>query len=152
EPHGERLHTYRDGKLMEAYLQKALGYTGENIHHLADVQQPNQIHRQIGEISAAVNDSTELFVYIGGYGDVRNGKELYLKNVAPSGEESPKDISLRSIFNRIASLSSAKTWVVLDVDFSRSLPEDFSNAEREALVRSHSAILTQNPDCVLMMS
>lgn len=147
----ERQNTHRDGKLMEEYLGNALGYASENIHHLTDVQHPDQIYRQIDEISAAANDSTELFIYIAGYGEVSGNQELYLKNVAHTVDDSSRDVTLRSIFSRIASLPSGRTWVVNDVDFSQSMSENFSETEQEGLIRSHISILTENPGTVFVM-
>lgn len=151
EPLSRRENTHRDGQLVEEYLQKALGYESSNIYHLTDVQQPDQIYRQIENISDAANDSTELFVYIGGYGEIYNGEELYLKSVAPAVGASPRDVSIRSVFSRIASLPGAQTWVLSDIDFSRTLPNNVTESEQTALLRSHASILTEEPGSVWVM-
>lgn len=151
KPMPERQHTHRDGQLIEEYLKEALGYDSRNIHHLTDVQQPDQIYRQIDEISAVANDSTELFIYIGGYGEIQNEQELHLKNVASVAGDAPRDVMLRSIFSRIASLPAAQTWIVADIDFSKTLSRNFSETEREVLMRSHTSILTEEPGTVLVM-
>lgn len=151
EPLSERQNTHRDGQLMEEYLKKALGYKNGNIHHLTDVQQPDQIYRQIKIIANAANDSTELFVYIGGYGDLSNRQELHLKSVAPATGDAPRDVALKSVFSRISSLPSAQTWVVSDIDFSRALPGNFPKSEQLALLRSHASILTGEPGSVWVM-
>ncbi|WP_073063393.1 caspase family protein [Fodinibius roseus] len=148
EPLSRRENTHRDGQLMEEYLQKSLGYESSNVHHLTDVQQPDQIYRQIDIISDAVNDSTELFVYIGGYGEIDNGQELYLKSVTPAAGTSARDVPLRAVFSRIASLPDGQTWIVSDIDFSRTLPENFTESEQETLLRSHTSILTEDPGTV----
>lgn len=153
EPFPTRQNTHRDGRLIGEYLKEALGYEKGNIHHLTDVQQPDQIYQQIEEMSSAVNDSTEVFIYIGGYGEVWDEQELYLKNVAPAGEASPTDVSLRSIFSRLASFSSnPKTFVVADIDFSRSMPERILEIEKEGILRSNASALTGNPQTVLITS
>lgn len=154
EPLSTRQNTHRDGRLVEEYLKEALGYQTGNIFHLTDVRQPDVIYRQIDKISKAANDSTEIFVYLAGYGEIRSEQELYYKNVAPTGEAPPVDVSLRSIYSRVASVSSSntKTFVVADIDFDRTLPDKMMDIEKERILRSHAAILTDKPGTVLLMS
>lgn len=150
EPLSERRDTHRDGQLMEIYLKEALGYATENIHQLTDIREPEQIYQQIEEIAEAANDSTELFVYMAGYGTIDNRRELYLKNLATEEGTSLEDASIRSILDQIASLSLGNTWVVADIDFSPSMSDSISKEERRALIRSHTSGLTESPNTVFV--
>ncbi|SMO69289.1 caspase family protein [Fodinibius sediminis] len=151
DPLAERQNTHRDGRLMAEYLVEALGYSAEHIHHLTDIQNPDEIYRQIDQMASEVNDSTELFMYIGGYGELQNDHELTLKNVTPVGEKSASDISLRSIFSRLAALPASKKIIAADVDFSSSIPRKLSESEQTKLLKDHASILTQRPGSVLLV-
>jgi hypothetical protein len=142
----ERRHTHRDGKLIAEYFKQALGYSEERIHRLVDVQEPSQVYQQIEEINAASNDSTEILVYAGGFGGIKNNEELFLKSVALDEDSTATDLPLRSLLSRIRAISSRQTIVFADIDFGGDVPEKFSRNSGRSLIRSLASTLTDGSE------
>ncbi|MEL7834616.1 caspase family protein [Fodinibius sp. Rm-B-1B1-1] len=122
EPLNTRNFAFRDGRLIRSYLENALGYKEEDIHQLADIPDSDTLNTVLSSIQESANDSTEFFVYFSGYGTIEtqnSANELQLLTV-PSEAKTDSTISLRSIFSEIGKVSSAKTIVLSDIDFSAS--------------------------------
>lgn len=150
---GERNYALRDGRLMHTYLQNALGYSEDNIYQLADISSSDTLNTLLSSISSMANDSTELFVYISGYGAVDKEKqELQFLTVSPK-TQSDSTISVSEIFRRIGNISSKQTLVVGDIDFaSKSMDKSFSeNETREIIGRNVSPLLSKNSDSSVLM-
>ena len=145
---------HRDGRLMKVYLTEALGYPKENIYELNDINSPNEIYRMLSEIEFAANNNTELFVYMSGYGAVRSKdgeQQLDLLGISDDDTTRP-DIPLRNLFEQIASISSSKTIVVSDIDFSKTTSlNQFTANEALDIVESTAAPIANNERAALLM-
>lgn len=145
-----RRYTHRDGKLMAAYLTQGLGYADQHIHRLTDLSTPVKIKQAIQEIRIASNDSTELFVYLGGYGSLNSEQQLQMELIpAKEGEKDSQKISLEALFNDISSIPTAKTLVAADIDFSHSNAVKLSNQEKRSSLRSTATNLPESAALVL---
>ncbi len=143
----ERSYTHRDGELMKAYLTNALGYSGENIFELRDISSSGELFNSLSDIRSVTNDSTELFVYLGGYGavDMSGGEPLLEFLGTSSGEKERPQIYLNEIFDRISTIPSAKTLVLADIDFSASIQRNqFSTSQSLRILESNAAALRRN--------
>lgn len=142
----KRNYSYRDGQLMKAYLTDALGYPEQNIFELSDISEEEELFRTLSEIKNVSNDSTEIFVYLSGYGSVDTSGDnplLEFIGAAPLDDSNP-EISLEKLFSQIAGLSSAKTLVLADIDFSSKIgPNQFSANESQRILRRNAAVLTR---------
>jgi hypothetical protein len=151
---GQRRYTHRDGRLIKTYLQNALGYSKENIYELHDVRKSAEINQALSNIRLAANDSTKLFVYLGGYGQVqRKGEEIALSFLGVSGdEESPSTIQLPQLFKRISALASAQTLVLTDIDFSsKDEPNRFTPNEELQIIENNTEPLRSIPNATILM-
>lgn len=150
----ERNYAHRDGRLIKTYLTNALGYQPQNIFELADVSNPNEIFSTLSEIRSVSNDSTELFVYLSGYGMVNideNKAQLALLGINDETDNLPA-IPLQKIFEQIASISSGQTLVLSDIDFSVTVSSDrFTANEARNIVELNAAPLSDNSQTSLLM-
>lgn len=150
---GERNYALRDGRLMRTYLQNALGYSEDNIYQLADIGSRDSLNTLLSSIRTTANDSTELFVYISGYGIIDSeGQQLQLLTVSPN-TKTDSAIAFTEIFRRIGDVSSEQTLVLADIDFintnsDKTLSE---NKMREMIERNVSPLLSQNPNSAVLM-
>lgn len=150
----QRRYTHRDGRLIKTYLQNGLGYSKENIFELHDVRKPAEINKALSSIRSAVNDSTKLFVYLGGYGQVqRKGEEVALALLGVSGDgESPSTVGLPQLFEKIAALASAQTLVLTDIDFSsKDNGNRFTPNEEIQIIENNTAPLRSIPNTTILM-
>jgi len=150
---GERNYALRDGRLMRTYLQNALGYSKNNIHQLADINSSDSLNTLISSMRSTANDSTELFIYISGYGTIDKEKqELQFLTVSP---ENPSDsmIAVSDIFSRIGDISSKQTLVLGDIDFtSENSDKSFSSNEMQSIIeRNVSPLLSKNPNSSVLL-
>ena len=140
-----RRHTHRDGKLMSTYLTDALGYLPHHIFRLTDLSDSIKIKQLIQKIGAASNDSTELFVYLGGYGSLSHDKQLQMDLISAGEEQKTTDhFRLDTFFNEIASIAWAKALLIADVDFSHSNASQLSNKEKRTVIEKSVAGLTDD--------
>lgn len=151
---GARNYAHRDGRLIKTYLTNALGYQEQNIFEFSDISNADKIFSKLSEIRAASNDSTELFVYLSGYGSINtDADETQLEFLGISNDsDNPSVISLRKIFNQIASISSSKTLVLSDIDFSPKVSAtQFTANEARNIIELNAAPLTDSPQTSLLM-
>lgn len=116
----KRRYAHRDGQLMKTYLKNALGFPEKNIFEIQDMQNVQALSAPFSAIDSLATDSTELFVFISGYGSIHMQNGSPVLGFIPSGKGSGETINLSDFFRRIASIPSGRTVVVADVDFSQS--------------------------------
>lgn len=154
---GERNYALRDGRLMRTYLQNALGYDRENIIQLADVSSRDSLEATISSIQETANDSTELFVYLSGFGgidttDSEIGLDFLLVN--PSSQ-SDSTITINELISKIGSIPSAQTLMLTDIDFNRGdQAQQFSDNQVQQIIEKEVAPLvsSNSANAILMGS
>ena len=131
---------------MRSYLQNALGYSEDNIYQLADISSTDSLNTLISSLQSTANDSTELFVYISGYGTVdKEQQKLHFLPVS-SDIESDSSIALSDLYSQIGKIPSEQTVVLSDIDFVRSSKNGSmsENEMRNIIENNVSPLLTQN--------
>lgn len=152
---GERNYALRDGRLIRTYLQNALGYDRENIIQLADISSSDSLDVTISSMKESANDSTELFVYLSGFGGIDStGSEIGLDflTVNPS-TKTDSTIDINKLFSKIADIPSAQTFMVTDIDFSRGEQfQQFSDNQMQQIIeREVAPMLTSNSASAILM-
>ena len=138
---------------MRTYLQNALGYSEDNIYQLADISSSDSLNTLLSSIRSTANDSTELFVYISGYGVVdKEKRKLQLLTVSPDTQLDSM-IAVSDIFSKIGDISSRKTVVLSDIDFAREkIEKSFSEKEMRDIIESNvSPLLSKNSNSSVLM-
>ncbi len=152
---GERNYALRDGRLMRTYLQNALGYSEDNIYQLADISSSDSLNTLLSSLQKTANDSTELFVYLSGYGSVDKQKDQFRLHYLNTSSENKSDstIALSDLYRRIGEIPSQKTLVLSDIDFVRgSRGKSFSENEMRQIIENNvSPLLLRNPNSSVLM-
>lgn len=151
---GPRNYALRDGRLMRTYLQNALGYSENNIYQLADISSSDTLRTVISSLQAAANDSTELFIYLSGYGIVQEQKQPELQYLTiPSDSQTDSSIAIPYLYDRIGNIPSRQTVVLNDIDFTiKEQGKTYSENEmRQIIERNISPLLSQNPNSSVLM-
>lgn len=149
----ERNYAHRDGRLIKTYLTSALGYPEENIFELKDVQNPNEIYRVLSEMRITANPNTELFLFLSGHGAVTEDRgQVPLKFLGISEDGSQPTLDLRKFFEQISTISSSKTILLADIDFSSSVtPNRFTENQAREIIESNAEPLTDNDQASLLI-
>lgn len=123
-----RTYASRDGKLIRTYLENALGYPEENIITLDGIRSKQAVDDALEHLGTIAGDSTELFVFLSGYGSIRGnsgsisfdflGIDADLDSLA-----GPPLVNLSELFLELGSLPSRKTIVLSDINFSEATPD-----------------------------
>jgi len=140
ERYPPRTYAIRDGRLIKEYLKNALGYSEDRILHLSDVSRFNAVMSALDSLKSFTTDSTELFIYLSGYGKIdRENGNTNIKMI-PAGEDSAEStFILQSLFSDIGAVLSDFTVIFADLDFSRF--EDESEAESQVVIESPLRVL-----------
>lgn len=151
----ERNYALRDGRLLRSYLENALGYPEEHIYQLADIHSTDSLYAALSKIKSTATDSTELFIYLSGYGLIKsntNRQSLQFLPV-PSDTVTTSPISLLPLFKQIGQIPSAKTLVLSDIDFSHSLQSgNLTESQMQKIIEENaSPLITGNQNTALLM-
>lgn len=149
----ERNYAHRDGRLIKTYLTNALGYSKENIFELNDVRNPNEIYRALSEIRFAANPNTELFLFLSGHGSAtENRGQVQLNLLCISEDDSQAAMDLGKLFEQISTISSSKTVLMADIDFSSSVaPNRFTESQAREIIESNAEPLSDNSKTSILM-
>lgn len=160
-PFSARSHAHRDGQLIDAYMENALGLEQQNIFHLEDISNGQSLFNTLNSISEEANDSTELIIYLSGYGEAikeNNGFNISFIPVTQNQMTSDNNgsIYLSEIFERIAAIPAGKVLVLADIEFQHS-SDDVEVTESEIDIyqplREISGIITdENPNAAVIFS
>lgn len=117
EPYGIRSYAHRDGQLIQAYMENALGLQTENVFRMKDLSSPDSLFNTLNNIERVSNDSTQVYVYMNGYGSVTKEGDTHTLHFESTGENAVS-ISLAGLFKEIASLTEDKLIVLADIEFN----------------------------------
>lgn len=142
----KRNYAHRDGRLIKTYLQNALGYPKDNIYELEDISNSGELYRTLSEMRFSANDSTEITVYLSGYGEVQatDNYELNLLGVDEENTGSNARISLRIFFEQLSTITSGQTLVLTDIDFSKSDSTGYSANRAQRIIEQNVDELIQS--------
>ncbi|MDX1636968.1 MAG: caspase family protein [Balneolaceae bacterium] len=119
-----RTYTGRDLKLLETYIDDALGYPDRNIFKLENIRSRKRLDSVLALMRQTVTDSSEIFVYISGYGTMIQQEEDHRPAYLFSpGDDQQDPLDLISLYQAVAAFPARQTVVVSHIDFSRSVQE-----------------------------
>lgn len=116
-PFEKRSYAHRDGRLIKSYMENALGLQTQNIFHLKDLTAPDSLFGILNTIKKRKNDSTQVYVYLNGYGSVSSENGNYSLGFNTTGGNS-KSINITELFYEISSLGKDKIIVLTDIEFN----------------------------------
>lgn len=150
----ERNYAHRDGRLIKTYLTNALGYQQDNIFELEDVNNSDELYRTLAQMESVANDSTELFIYLSGYGNIgTDNSEAQLGLLGVDNDSEASVMQLQRIFKQIEDIPSNKTLVLADIDFSPQISSDrFSANEARNIIELNAAPISDNSRTSLLLS
>lgn len=150
QPYSARPHAHRDGQLIQAYLENALGFESQNITRLKDITGGDSLSAILQELEGKANDSTLVQIFLSGYGTITKQGESYSLGYlpvkdSPDSDQQKQVIELSEVFRKIAAIPSGKMIVLSDIEFK--LSDEDSNLDRERLnllqpLRQLSQIIT----------
>lgn len=152
-----RKYAHRDGRLIKTYLRNALGYAVQNIFEITDLQSRSTLDSTLSQLSASATDSTELTVYLSGYGQViteGNSTQLVLLGTNGQGAASPETFALDNLLKQISTITSGKTLVLSDIDFSHSVStnNNYTGNQAQDIIEAEVEVLTaSNPQAAVLL-
>ncbi len=135
---GLRKYAQRDGRLIKLYLEQALGYPAQDIHHISNYNSNDEISRRLGQIEARMrSDTSELFVFISGHATVRETEGEYHYYLVPTDQENYQEteetnlLDLGRLLRRLSQLPTRQTLITAELDFHYQDPmlQDSENLE-----------------------
>lgn len=117
EPYEKRSYAHRDARLLKAYMENALGVQPENIFEIQDVTNANRLAQIITKMKSEANDSTNVYVYINGYGTVNKQDDNFKLGLKTTGDNSGT-ISIAEVFQDISEVTEDKVVVLADIEFN----------------------------------
>ncbi len=156
-PFQSRSYAHRDGKLMRLYLENALGFPANNITEFRDIATGDSLLSRVEKLKNLAADSTTLFIYLSGYGNVELGEEGYNLSFRPVGlDRAEENISLSRLFTELSAVPSHKTIVLADIEFQAPGSEQLlseSDLDLHQPLRSLSDIITSgNSNSLVLFS
>ncbi|MFH5832390.1 caspase family protein [Halalkalibaculum sp. DA3122] len=117
-----RKYTGRDLQLIETYLQNALGYPSDSIYRMEDLTTRQPVDSVMALMRYTATDSSNIFVYLSGYGVLQDTQGDYQPALLLTSEDSTAQtaINLISLYKTIASIPSQSTVIINNIDFRQS--------------------------------
>lgn len=153
KPYEKRSYAHRDGQLIQAYLESALGLQPSKIFRIKDLSSPDSLFLGLDNIKETTNDSTHVYVYLNGFGNVSKEGDSYTLNYEFTGENR-RSVNLSKLFKEISSLTEGKLIVLADIEFN-PLSNDPAIAEgeidlKQPLRRISQIITDQNSEATII--
>lgn len=153
KPFFNRSHAHRDARLITAYMENAMGLQAQNVYELRDLSTPDSLSIVLNNIQTIANDSTQIYIYLNGYGSVLQEGENYVLSYEPV-DSNAESIKLADLFEKISSLNNDKIIVLADIEFNPLLEEpDISESEidlKQPLRRISEIITDSNPNATVI--
>ncbi|MDZ7693555.1 MAG: caspase family protein [Balneolaceae bacterium] len=116
-----RNYTGRDLLLMETYLNNALGYPVDQIYRLTNINNRQPVDSVLALIRQKTTSNSDIFVYLSGYGMVREEDDTYNPQLVLNSEGQANSlVNLIDLYRALAALPSEKMVIINNIDFSRS--------------------------------
>lgn len=151
-----RSYSHRDGRLLKTYLEDALGYPSGNIYELRDIRNSKEITALIQNLKEETNDSSEVFVYINGHGEVENVDDSYrlkLSAVDAGDDDKTNSLNLHTFYEQLSKIPSGPMLVLNDISFG--LENEYLNlsrSENRQIFSSNFSVLTNtNPNAAVIV-
>lgn len=111
----ERTYAERDARLMDEYLQKALGIPSTNISKALNIESQQQLTLAYNRLASSTRVKREqIIVFLSGYATVNSNNELAITNV---GNKDNSYLNLNSLAEGISRLNADEIIVFADLDF-----------------------------------
>ncbi|MDX1586790.1 MAG: SH3 domain-containing protein, partial [Balneolaceae bacterium] len=115
-PRETRSYAERDGRLIQSYLESALGLDSDHIYSYHGAGDTDEMTGRLQGLQRTANDSSYIFIYLAGYGDIQKTESGFNLSLLPA--EGPENsIDLSDMFSEIAAIPSRKTIVLADIEF-----------------------------------
>lgn len=154
-----RNYTDRDLQLMETYLNNALGYPDYHIHRMFNIDDRQPVDSLLTLLQQRSSQETEVFVYLSGYGEVRESENSYEPLLLLDTQNPDQGlINLIDLYRTIANLPAQKTVIVNNIDFSRSFAELSQNSDlpiqafRQSLYNTAITLSSDHPGLAILFS
>ncbi|WP_138429671.1 caspase family protein [Fodinibius saliphilus] len=135
----QRSYAHRDARLIKTYLQTSLGYKSDNIFDVREISSRDTLNMVLSRMRSIANDSTELSVFISGYGEVDSSSgnsQLKFLGVNDIKEEATAVLDLEKLFKTLSKLTKEKTIILSDIDFSQSMGTNISVLKTQRILES----------------
>lgn len=129
EPYEKRSHAHRDARLLKTYMENALGLLPSNIYEVQDISDWQKVNKTLTQISSGSGDSTDVYVYINGYGTVTKENDGFDLGFKTTGNDSTT-IDLQRLFSGLSELTDSRLIVLADIEF-QALREQSEITESE---------------------
>ncbi len=154
-----RKYTSRDLKLMETYLKDALGYPERQVFKLEDSKTRSPVDSVITVINRTATDSSDIFIYLSGYGIFQQKEGDYHPALMLNATDSTnRAINLLELFKKIANIPSRSTVIINNIDFRQSLDNTNRNNDiplqsfRQPLRNRAITLTSQNERLAILFS
>ncbi|MDR8391039.1 caspase family protein [Aliifodinibius sp. S!AR15-10] len=154
-----RKYTIRDLQLMEAYLDNALGYPASRIEKMENLKNRQPIDSTLALMQYMATDSSEIFVYLSGYGVLEKVQGDYQPALLLTSEgEGNETVNLIDLYKSLASIPAQKTVIINNIDFRRSVDaindstDIFIQSLQQPLQNSAITLTNQNEGLTIIFS
>lgn len=111
----ERIYGQRDAKLMEEYFIQGFGVRSTRVIKATNIASDRLLERAYTRLANAMSDNREnLYIYINGYAEIRDGEVYLLSSELNDGEK--QYIDLQRFFRGISNLRLNSVIVFADLD------------------------------------
>lgn len=111
----ERIYGQRDAKLMEEYFIQGFGVRSNRVVKATNIASDRLLERAYSRLANSMSESREnLYIYINGYAEIRNGEVYILSSELNEGEK--QYIDLQRFFRAISNLRLNSVIIFADLD------------------------------------
>ncbi len=111
----ERIYGQRDAKLMEEYFIQGFGVRSNRVVKATNIASDRLVERAYSRLASSMNDSRQnLYVYINGYAEIRDGQVYLLSSELDEGEK--QYIDLQRFFRGLSNLRVNSLFIFADLD------------------------------------
>lgn len=145
---GRRRYADRDAHLIENYLKDGLGYSSQKIFSIHDFKDKSAVRDTLSKIRGISNDSTQLTVFLSGYGEVSKLKSssgsITMRGISSEGKPT-QELNISDFLQGLSSITDGSTLVIADLDFSNSTSgRNFTSEEARRFLKAQVEPLTGN--------